>query len=175
MTKQGERRAVSSAEKHRLKPYLMCWKMGEEAQRDRGLEQCTNINMQQRERPSEPGQSWWVHTTELRQHGRSGILTLAFSANCYSFTPALFPKTLNLQSLCVRCGYYISQHALGRLGASHEYRPQLLTLTYFVSTVANMRLFEGRFGLVQTDLRKYVVLQKRSCYSLSYPWEIVIL
>lgn len=105
--------------------------MGEEAQRDRGLEQCTNINMQQRERPSEPGQSWWVHTTELQQHGRSGILTLAFSANCYSFTPALFPKTLNLQSLRVRCGYYISQHALGRLGASHEYRPQLLTLTYF--------------------------------------------
>lgn len=122
MTKQGEQSAVGSAEKQRLEPHLMCWKMGEEVQWDSGPQPFTIVDMWHRESWRE-GEEWGcVHTTELQQHRPSGILTLAFLANCYSFTLAQFPRALNLQSLCVRCVYYIS----GRAWAYHtsfEWQP----------------------------------------------------
>lgn len=40
---------------------------------------------------------------------RSGLLTLAFAANCYSFTLPLFPRTLDLQSLHGKRAQKISQ------------------------------------------------------------------
>lgn len=54
----------------------------------------------------------YIHTTwspsERQQHRESGVVKLAYSSNCYSFTLAPFPSALSPH---VRCVHYISQHA----------------------------------------------------------------
>lgn len=69
--------------------------MVEEVQRDKGPEQRTEPAEREREREG----GTCTCTAGRRQRGRSGLPTLAFSANCYSFTLPLFPRTLDLQSL----------------------------------------------------------------------------
>lgn len=89
-----------------------------------------------RQRPAAIHNRWYVAQRELEgvwgmrmctyyrtpAAQASGILTLAFSANCYSFTLAQFPRALNLQSLRVRCLYYISGCAWAH-HTSFEWQP----------------------------------------------------
>lgn len=68
--------------------------MVEEVQRDKGLEHRTDMTEGAGGRRRE-------ECVQILQdfRRRSGLLTLAFAANCYSFTLPRFPRTLDLQSL----------------------------------------------------------------------------
>lgn len=101
--------------------------MVEEVQRDKGPEQYTDMREREREmeRGREGGREGCVHILQDFSR-RSGLLTLAFSANCYSFTLPLYPRTLDRQSLHVKCVQWISQ----RVCTSHvEEAAPLLELT----------------------------------------------
>lgn len=95
MTKRGERFHTEALAVASFKAVKNGWG-GTMRQRPGGMRRHDRVSKRETERRAE--REICPYTAALQQHSQSGLLTLAFSANCYSVTLLLFPGTLDLQS-----------------------------------------------------------------------------
>lgn len=96
MTKRGERFHTEAPAVASFKAVKNGWG-GTTRQRPGGMHRHDRVSKREAERGAERERC--TYTAALQQRSPSGLLTLAFSANCYSFTFILFPRTLDPQSL----------------------------------------------------------------------------